>query len=344
MRRSAVCLSVFLMALACSRQRGSGRSGAEQDGLAAGGSGGDPTPAPDAAAGGSAGPAPAAIDRDHGYPDRTEVSYLSGLGIDDAVPWDFSVTGGRRAGEAATIPVPSNWELHGFGSFHYGSEPRTTEQGIYKRAFDIPAAWSGKRIFITFEGAMTDAAVTVNGQSAGPPHQGAFYRFRYDITSLVKVGAANQLEVRVAKESADPSVNEAERAADYWTFGGIFRPVYLEAFPASSIERLAIDARADGTLGVEVFLREIPGAHRPEARVLDETLSPVGPTLSAAAEAGQDRVKLTGGFPGIKTWSAETPTGTGWRWSFAPRAGCGTRSGRTSAFARWRCVRATAST
>ena len=28
---------------------------------------------------------------------------------------------------------------------------------------------------------------------------------------------------------ADESVNNAERLADYWVFGGIFRPVYLEA-------------------------------------------------------------------------------------------------------------------
>ena len=39
-----------------------------------------------------------------------------------------------------------------------------------------------------------------------------------------------------------PSVNEAERQADYWMFGGIFRPVYLEASPAQSIDRVAVDA------------------------------------------------------------------------------------------------------
>jgi hypothetical protein len=38
---------------------------------------------------------------------QTEKLYLSGTGPDDAVVWDFMVSGGRRAGERATIPVPS---------------------------------------------------------------------------------------------------------------------------------------------------------------------------------------------------------------------------------------------
>jgi hypothetical protein len=251
---------------------------------------------------------PRPIDTDGDYPDRTAVLYLSGHGIDDAVPWAFTINAGRRAGEAATIPVPSNWELHGFGTFHYGrGEARSTERGLYTRSFEVPAAWAGKRVFITFEGSMTDTAVTVNGQSAGPIHQGAFYRFRYDITALVKVGATNQLEVAVSNESADSSVNEAERTADYWIFGGIFRPVYLEAFPAASIDRFAVDAKADGSLNVDVFLRGMAEAGQIAARVLDDSLAPIGAPLTASAAAGQTQVKLSGKIDGVKPWSAETP-------------------------------------
>lgn len=60
----------------------------------------------------------------------------------------------------------------------------------------------------------------------------------------------------MSKMSSDRSVNNAERYADYWVFGGIFRPVYLEAFPAEYIERVAIDAQADGTFVMDLFLRE----------------------------------------------------------------------------------------
>ena len=79
---------------------------------------------------------------------------------------------------------------------------------------------------------MTDAEVKINGVSAGEIHQGAFYAFKYDITKLLKYGESNLLEVTVSKHSSNQSVNEAERKADFWIFGGIFRPVWLEVLPA----------------------------------------------------------------------------------------------------------------
>ena len=56
----------------------------------------------------------------------------------------------------------------------------------------------------------------------------------------------NRLEVEVSKESSSPQVNLAERRADYWNFGGIWRPVYIVSKPIQNIQRVAIDARADG--------------------------------------------------------------------------------------------------
>src|SRR5215217_6293799 len=101
---------------------------------------------------------------------------------------------------------------------------------------------------------MTDALVSLNGQPAGEVHQGAFYRFAQDISEKLKFGEQeNLLEVTVNKHSSNESINRAERNADYWVFGGIFRPVWLEAHPKQHIDRVAIDARADGTLAVDVF-------------------------------------------------------------------------------------------
>ncbi|MBN2181545.1 MAG: hypothetical protein JW715_06500, partial [Sedimentisphaerales bacterium] len=109
--------------------------------------------------------------------------YLSGHDKDDAVAWDFYCTGGQNSGKWTTIPVPSNWELQGFGSYNYGNErQKSNEQGKYRKKFNIPESWQGKRIFIVFEGVMTDTEVTINGKSAGPVHQGGFYRFKYEIT------------------------------------------------------------------------------------------------------------------------------------------------------------------
>lgn len=113
---------------------------------------------------------------------------------------------------------------------------------------------------------MTDTSVLVNGLSAGPTHQGGFYRFQYDITPLVKVGQTNQLVVNVDAESANVSVNRAERTADYWNFSGIYRPVYLEAFPLQSIERVAVNAQADGAFALDVYSVGLTTADSVEAR------------------------------------------------------------------------------
>ncbi len=163
---------------------------------------------------------------------RTETIYLSGTDKDHMVQWDFYCTEGMNSGKWSKIGVPSNWELQGFGTYLYGrSDLVANEKGMYKYEFTVPKTWQKKKVFIVFEGSMTDTEVKINGKSAGPVHQGAFYRFRYDISSLLNYGGKNLLEVTVSKESANESINRAERRADYWVFGGIFRPVYLEAFP-----------------------------------------------------------------------------------------------------------------
>src|ERR1700694_6039261 len=128
---------------------------------------------------------------------QTQIRYLSGTGKDDAVQWDFFCTGGRKSGTWTRIPVPSCWEQQGFGGYNYGRDrisdanPLAREQGKYRTRFEVSSGWKGKIVRLVFDGAMTDTEVWINGQSAGPTHQGSFYRFKYDITALLKFGEAN---------------------------------------------------------------------------------------------------------------------------------------------------------
>ena len=238
---------------------------------------------------------------------ETEIQYLSGKGKDDPVQWDFFCSAGRRSGQWTTIGVPSNWELQGFGTYNYGHDkPKSNEQGKYRRRFELPQAWQGKTIHIVFEGVMTDTKVWVNGKSAGPEHQGGFYRFKYDITELVQFDQSNLLEVTVNKVSTNKSVELAERKADYWVFGGIFRPVYLEAFPQQFIERCAIDARADGSYSADVYVKNVTD----EAQIVGMVLEPGiggGGSLRGRTVGESGKVTLRGKVTGIKPWSAETP-------------------------------------
>lgn len=242
------------------------------------------------------------------FAQRTEVKYLSGTGKDDTVNWEFQCTRGRNSGQWTTIPVPSNWELQGFGTYHYGNEKEDSlETGLYRHQFAVPANWQQKRIFIVFDGSMTDTEVKINGQLAGPVHQGAYYRFRYEITPLLRVGQPNQLEVRVSKMSANKSVNEAERGADFWVFGGIFRPVYLEAYPQQRIARTAIDAKADGSFNMAIFTDGDKTATSIEARIVDQRGQPLGKPMTATVQPGDSVVRVRGQFSNPALWSPEFP-------------------------------------
>jgi hypothetical protein len=237
----------------------------------------------------------------------TETMVLTGTDADHTVDWEFQVTSGRRSGVWSTIPTPSNWEFHGFGSYHYGSDLVPNEKGNYRHSFTPPASWADRRIFLVFEAAMTDTDVRVNGTSAGPRHQGGFYRFQYDVTSLLRLGQINLIEVTVSKESADNSVNDAERRGDYWNFGGIFRPVLLQAHPSTRIDRVAVNALASGDFTAEVVLAGVTAAGRVvgQIRRLDGTA--VGGTFSAAVAVGASGATLTTTVAQPQLWTAETP-------------------------------------
>lgn len=233
---------------------------------------------------------------------ETTIQYLSGTDKDHTVKWDFMVSGGRNSGRWTTIAVPSNWEMQGFGNYYYGMDGAEAEQGLYKHTFRLSPAHAKKTVILVFDGSMTDTEVKVNGKPAGPVHQGGFYQFKYDITPLVKFGTDNLLEVTVSRKSSNNSVNRAERQSDFWLFGGIYRPVYLEIVPAVFIERVAIDARANGAFTMQVF-SNATGRHVIEAQVYDNK----GRAIEQPFRLAPGDSVLRHQFKNIKLWNPEEP-------------------------------------
>ena len=133
----------------------------------------------------------------------------------------------------------------------------------------------------------------------------------------------NLLEVTVSKHSANQSVNEAERKADFWIFGGIFRPVYLEALPVQHISGVAIDAKANGVFTTNVYYRNATTANSVTVQVYSKDGKKMGPAFSAKVEMyDPDMLGSPTLLPGIrrdtgiilskridlaKTWSSEFP-------------------------------------
>lgn len=247
---------------------------------------------------------------------QTEQLYITGKGLGDTRTWEFFCTEGMNSNVWTTIQVPSQWELEGFGAYSYGRwytdksiKNPPMEKGFYRHTFTVPSEWKGRQVKIVFEGVMTDTEVKINGKSAGPIHQGGFNQFSYDISDKVKYGQDNFIEVNVSKESSNRLVNAAERKADWWIFGGIYRPVYLEAKPAVNIERIAVDAASDGSLYAEIYTTNLKAGYTVEASInpvnKSDNSSFDNRTVSLANKGNKHIINIK--WDGVKTWDVENP-------------------------------------
>ena len=238
----------------------------------------------------------------------TQYQYLSGTDKDHTVTWDFFINTGMKSGSWNKIQVPSNWEQQGFGTYNYFTDTKNPEEtGQYKHRFKVNVNHAGKTVFIVFEASMTDTEVKINGKLAGPVHQGGFYRFKYNITDLLNFGSDNLLEVTVKKRSANESVNQAERKADFWLFGGIFRPVYLEIIPKVYIDRIAIDAKANGALSVDVFAGNLKAGNFIKIQAQQLNGNPIGTLQIIKAITDKGKLSIKQHIKGIIPWSPENP-------------------------------------
>lgn len=96
----------------------------------------------------------------------------------------------------------------------------------YIKELNIPAEWSGKTVALVMEGAAHQAELYCNGQSVGV-HSCGYTAFKTDISSFLKYGSVNRIVVRLdSRESLD--IPPFGSMIDHLTYGGIYRPVYLE--------------------------------------------------------------------------------------------------------------------
>ncbi len=232
--------------------------------------------------------------------------YLSGEDAAHAVDWEFKLDKGRNSSFWTTIPVPSNWEMEGFGYYLYGMdkvEERLSGIADYRHTFDFEKA-SDKRYFITLQGAMTDTKVKLNGKEVGF-HQGGHTEFKFEITNQLQNGS-NLLEVNVNHDSSNASINAAERFADYWLFSGIYRPVYIEEVSKQFIVRVAIDAQMSGEFKMQVFTKDADKKQSITAQLYDTNQNKVGKSFKSKVGEGEFTV-LSSQFNDIALWSHEFP-------------------------------------
>ncbi|MDQ6888958.1 MAG: hypothetical protein M3Z56_01565 [Bacteroidota bacterium] len=59
---------------------------------------------------------------------QTIIQYLSGTDKDHTVLWDFMCTAGRHSNKWLKIPVPSCWEMQGFGTYNYYEDKQNPDE------------------------------------------------------------------------------------------------------------------------------------------------------------------------------------------------------------------------
>ena len=109
---------------------------------------------------------------------------------------------------------------------HYCNEKDYQMVSAYIKELDIPREWEGKYVTLTLEGAAHQAEVYCNGKSAGV-HGCGYTAFAADLSQLLRYGQTNRIVVKVdSRETLD--IPPFGYVVDYLTYGGIYRPVYLD--------------------------------------------------------------------------------------------------------------------
>jgi hypothetical protein len=172
----------------------------------------------------------------------------------------------------------------------------------YRRTFEVPAGWAGKRVLLHFGAVDWEAAVSLNGKELGT-HRGGYDGFGFDLTDALKAGGAQELVLSVWDPSdggSQPRGKQVRKPGGifYVPATGIWQTAWLEPVPEARIERLVLVPDVDaGALKATVEAR---GGGEVELVALDG-----GKEVGRAAGKAGEAVALK--VPEAKLWTPETP-------------------------------------
>ncbi|MDF1615929.1 glycoside hydrolase family 2 TIM barrel-domain containing protein [Petrocella sp. FN5] len=215
-----------------------------------------------------------------------------------------------------TLPVPSNWQLHGYDRPVYTNVaypipvdppniPEENPVGCYRKVFLVENAWDDLKTILHFGGVSIAFTVYVNGKEVGYS-QGSHMPSEFDITPYVHVGE-NLLSVEVYKWAATSYLEDQ----DFWRMSGIFREVYLYATHKKHIKDYWVQSLLDasyktGVLDLSIETEGVQDLDEMTAAVVVyETSNHC--ILETSLEVIQGKAKLNHKIKNVKTWNAETP-------------------------------------
>ena len=219
----------------------------------------------------------------------------------------------------ADIAVPAHIQMEGYGIPQYantqypwdgcedvaiGEIPkRFNPVACYVKYFAVPESFSGKRVFVRFNGAESCVAVWLNGHYVGFSSD-SFTPHAFELTPYLVPGE-NKLACRVERWSAGSWLEDQ----DFFRFSGLFRDVELYAIPDAHVQDIRIktlldDEYKDAVLDVALKLNLAENA--PDCKLLFKLLWDGETVLTAEADAAAD-VQLSLPVAAPKLWSSEAP-------------------------------------
>lgn len=234
------------------------------------------------------------------------------------------------------IPVPSNWQVLGYGTPYYRNSGYTFQKdfphvmseppkeftayeernpvGSYRRDFEIPADWKSRETFVTFDGVDAGFFLWINGQKVGYSVNSR-NAAEFNITRYIKPGK-NIIAVEVYRYTSGSYLEDQ----DMFRLSGIFRNVTVWSAPKLHIRDFFIktdldDQYRDAQVEVMAKVRNY-GTQKSKATNLSVTLYNGSQKVNGAVAQGrvpalksgeEATIKLSYKVSNPQKWTAETP-------------------------------------
>jgi beta-galactosidase len=228
---------------------------------------------------------------------------------------------GFDAKDWAVIPVPSNWERHGYGYPIYINVPYPFEidepnvpvdenpVGSYLRQFTVPESWQGRDVFLQFGGVSSAFYLWINGEYVGYS-EGSKTPSEFRLTDFVHPGS-NTIAVEVYRWSTGSYLEDQ----DFWSLSGIQRDVSLYARPKQRLRDFFVHTGlsngyvdADFRLEAELYnAGDEPENAEFRVKVMDGGETVFVENRGISLQPGSNALKLGRVLPSVKQWSAEIP-------------------------------------
>lgn len=230
--------------------------------------------------------------------ERTEWKNLNGL-------WDYAIIEKGKHTPSVfdgriLVPFAVESSLSGVGKT-VGAE----KELVYRRSFDVPSSWKGKRVLLHFGAVDWKTDVWVNDVKVGS-HTGGFTPFSFDITEALQ-GKNNTLLVKVwdpTDKGYQPRGKQVSRPEGIWytPVTGIWQTVWLEPVSESYIQDLRITPDIDNSLlSLKALVKDATSKDLVEVKVFD------GQQLVAQGKSINGECVQVAMPENAKLWSPESP-------------------------------------